>query len=97
MDEDANVSNAMLSNKMVEETADNRSVTTDLSTELAETWANICSGLRRDLGAQIFGQWIKPIKLAQFDEAIGELQLVVPSEFAASWIRDRYADRLTLA
>lgn len=60
-------------------------------------WQTISAGLRRDLGAQIFGQWIKPIKLAQFDSVSGDLQLVMPSEFASNWVRERYAERLMLA
>ncbi len=70
---------------------------TGLQTELHDAWQLICSGLRRDLGAQIFGQWIKPIKLEQFDSAKGELNLVLPSEFAANWVRERYTERLTMA
>ncbi|WP_414696330.1 chromosomal replication initiator protein DnaA [Parasphingorhabdus sp.] len=69
----------------------------EVETRLADTWHVICAGLRRDLGAQIFGQWIKPIKLSRFDSASGELQVVLPSEFAANWVRDRYAERLLLA
>ncbi|MEP2101262.1 MAG: chromosomal replication initiator protein DnaA [Parasphingorhabdus sp.] len=69
----------------------------DVASQLADVWQTICSGLRRDLGAQIFGQWIKPIKLARFDSDNGDLQLVLPSEFAANWVRERYAERLTLA
>lgn len=69
----------------------------DVASQLTDTWQTICSGLRRDLGAQIFGQWIKPIKLARFDSDSGELQLVLPSEFAANWVRERYAERLALA
>ncbi len=64
---------------------------------LEEAWRKICGGLRRDLGAQIYGQWIKPISLSRFDVESGALQLELPSEFAANWVRDRYADRLLLA
>ncbi|GAA0478174.1 chromosomal replication initiator protein DnaA [Parasphingorhabdus litoris] len=69
----------------------------DVASQLTDAWKTICSGLRRDLGAQIFGQWIKPIKLARFDADNGDLQLLLPSEFAANWVRERYAERLTLA
>ncbi|MEW4467365.1 chromosomal replication initiator protein DnaA [Parasphingorhabdus sp. JC815] len=69
----------------------------DLDPQLTDTWRTICAGLRRDLGAQIFGQWIKPIKLSRFDSATGELQVILPSEFAANWVRERYSERLTLA
>ena len=68
-----------------------------ISTDLETVWLKICAGLRRDLGAQIFGQWIKPIKLSAFDSDTGILELELPSEFAATWVRDRYAERLLLA
>ncbi len=68
-----------------------------ISTDLETIWQKICLGLRRDLGAQIFGQWIKPVKLSAFDSDTGILLLVLPSEFAANWVRDRYAERLLLA
>ncbi|WP_430416183.1 chromosomal replication initiator protein DnaA [Parasphingorhabdus sp.] len=70
---------------------------TNEAADLDLIWQKICSGLRRDLGAQIFGQWIKPIKLSHFVVSEGELHLTLPSEFAANWVRDRYADRLLLA
>jgi len=68
-----------------------------ISTDLETVWLKICAGLRRDLGAQIFGQWIKPIKLSAFDADTRILHLELPSEFAATWVRDRYAERLLLA
>nr|WP_260807159.1 chromosomal replication initiator protein DnaA [Sphingorhabdus sp. SMR4y] len=68
-----------------------------MSDDLEAIWRKICTGLRRDLGAQIFGQWIKPITLALFDSDSGSLHLELPSEFAATWVRDRYAERLLLA
>ena len=62
-----------------------------------EAWQTISSGLRRDMGAQIFGQWIRPIKLGVFDAEEGALELLLPSDFSAKWVRDHYADRLGLA
>ena len=75
-----------------------RSTETDTVREEVEAdWAIIRSGLRRDLGSQIFGQWIRPIRLGAFDAATGQLQLFLPSEFSANWVRHHYADRLSLA
>lgn len=68
-----------------------------VSADLETIWQKICAGLRRDLGAQIFGQWIKPVQLTTFDSDSGILQLTLPSEFAANWVRDRYSERLLLA
>ena len=65
--------------------------------ELGEAWQAIAGGLRRDMGAQIFGQWIRPIKLGDFDREEGALELLLPSDFSAKWVRDHYLDRLTLA
>jgi chromosomal replication initiator protein len=60
-------------------------------------WQTISSGLRRDLGAQIYGQWIRPISLGDYCSLTGTLELLLPSEFSASWVSDHYADRLRLA
>ena len=67
------------------------------SLAFADSWRMIANGLRRDLGAHIYGQWIKPIRLGRFDAASGELLLHLPTDFAANWVRDHYADRLRLA
>ncbi len=60
-------------------------------------WQNVASRLRRDLGAQIYGQWIRSINLGDFCELTGTLELLTPSEFSASWVSDHYADRIRLA
>jgi chromosomal replication initiator protein len=60
-------------------------------------WQNVASRLRRDLGAQIYGQWIRSIALGDFCELTGTLELLTPSDFSASWVSDHYADRIRLA
>ncbi len=67
------------------------------SAAFTDSWRMICGGLRRDLGAHIYGQWIKPIRLGRFDAVSGELVMQLPTDFAANWVRDHYADRLRLA
>jgi chromosomal replication initiator protein len=64
---------------------------------LENDWQAISSGLRRDLGAQVYGQWIRSIVLGNFCDLTGTLELLLPSEFSASWVSDHYADRLRLA
>ena len=64
---------------------------------LAADWSDISQGLRKDLGHQLHSQWIKPIVLGGFDPANGTLDLFLPTEFSANWVRDRFADRLSLA
>jgi chromosomal replication initiator protein len=65
--------------------------------QLESDWQTISSGLRRDLGAQIYGQWIRSISLGDFCDLTGTLELLLPSDFSASWVADHYADRLRLA
>ncbi|MBS3928814.1 MAG: chromosomal replication initiator protein DnaA, partial [Sphingomonadales bacterium] len=65
--------------------------------DLAADWADISQGLRKDLGQQLHQQWIKPIQLGSFCKDDGTLELHLPTEFSASWVSDRFADRLSLA
>ena len=65
--------------------------------DLAADWADISQGLRKDLGLQLFNQWIRPIHLGPFCKETGTLDLYLPTEFSANWVADRFADRLTLA
>ena len=64
---------------------------------LAADWADISQGLRKDLGHQLHSQWIKPIQLGPRCPETGTLELYLPTEFSANWVRDRFADRLALA
>jgi chromosomal replication initiator protein len=65
--------------------------------DLAADWADISRGLRKDLGNQLYSQWIKPIQLGALCKQSGQLDLYLPNEFAANWVADRFADRLSLA
>ena len=65
--------------------------------DLAADWADISQGLRKDLGQQLFNQWIRPIQLGGYCKETGTLDLYLPTEFSANWVGDRFADRLTLA
>jgi chromosomal replication initiator protein len=65
--------------------------------DLAADWADISQGLKKDLGPQLYGQWIKPIQLGSFCKETGSLDLFLPTEFSANWVADRFAERLSLA
>lgn len=65
--------------------------------DLAADWADIVQGLRKDLGHQLFTQWIRPIQLGPFCKQTGTLDLYLPTEFSANWVQDRLHDRLSLA
>ena len=64
---------------------------------LAADWSDICTGLKKDLGHQVFTLWIRPIEVGNFCKETGTLDLFLPTEFSANWVADRFADRLSLA
>src|SRR5918996_3714346 len=64
---------------------------------LEAAWDSIRVGLRRDCGARTFDGWLKPAELGAFDGETGELELVMPSQFMADWVRSHFGERLTLA
>src|SRR5205085_7453574 len=64
---------------------------------LEAAWDSIRTGLRRDLGARTFDGWLKPASLGEFDPDSGALDLIMPSQFMADWVRSHFGDRLALA
>jgi len=68
-----------------------------LELDLAADWNEISEGLKKDVGAQIHSQWIRPIRPGAIDVTTGTLELHLPSEFSANWVNERFADRLALA
>ncbi|MEP2725074.1 chromosomal replication initiator protein DnaA [Roseibium sp.] len=88
--------------KLTEQTGAKRSGREDLmedleAVNLAADWADISQGLRKDLGQQLHSQWIKPIQVGALDRDTGTLDLYLPTQFSADWVRDRFSDRLSLA
>src|SRR5215210_7108972 len=64
---------------------------------LDAAWESIRTGLRRDLGARTFDGWLKPAELGAFEPDGGSLEIVMPSQFMADWVRSHFGERLTLA
>ena len=64
---------------------------------LEAAWETIRAGLRRDCGARTFDGWLKPAELGAFDGDSGELEIVMPSQFMADWVRSHFGERLALA
>jgi chromosomal replication initiator protein len=64
---------------------------------LAAAWSAIRTGLRRDCGARTFDGWLKPAELGAFDPDSGSLELQMPSQFMADWVRSHFGERLQLA
>jgi chromosomal replication initiator protein len=68
-----------------------------VATPLVAAWDTIRSGLRRDCGARTFDGWLKPAELGAFDPDTGGLEIVMPSQFMADWVRSHFGERLQLA
>jgi len=70
---------------------------TGIAAPLEAAWDSIRMGLRRDLGARTFDGWLKPAGLGDLDPDSGTLEIVMPSQFMADWVRSHFGERLTLA
>lgn len=68
-----------------------------MAATLVSTWDLIRTGLRRDIGARLFDQWLRHLSLGSFCAPTGTLELAAPSEFAANFIASNYGTRLALA
>jgi chromosomal replication initiator protein len=71
--------------------------TEEVAAPLVAAWESIRIGLRRDCGARTFDGWLKPAALGEFDAESGTLDIVMPSQFMADWVRSHFGDRLGLA
>ena len=68
-----------------------------IAAPLEAAWESIRTGLRRDLGARTFDGWLKPADLGTFEPDSGTLDIVMPSQFMADWVRSHFGERLGLA
>ena len=68
-----------------------------IAAPLEAAWDSIRTGLRRDLGARTFDGWLKPAALGAFDPDSGSLDVLMPSQFMADWVRSHFGERLALA
>jgi len=60
-------------------------------------WSQICTGLRRDVGAKMFDQWLKPARLGEYCAFSQTLDILVASDFSATFVTGQFGDRLRLA
>jgi chromosomal replication initiator protein len=74
---------------------DGQTVQADDSLESA--WAGIRAGLRRDVGARMFDQWLKPVRLGDYCPESQTLDLLVASDFSANFVSGQFGDRLRMA
>jgi chromosomal replication initiator protein len=60
-------------------------------------WLQIRTGLRRDVGAKMFDQWLKPARLGEYCAFSQTLDILVASDFSATFVTGQFGDRLRLA
>ena len=64
---------------------------------VADGWGRIRAGLRRDLGARSYDQWLGRARLVSCVAPHWEPVVALPSPFVLNWIEERHGDRLRLA
>src|SRR5881296_3656383 len=57
-------------------------------------WASCLSRFEKELPAQQFNTWIRPLKLDASAAPSGELRLLAPNRFVLQWVKERYAPRI---
>lgn len=64
---------------------------------LETVWDAIRTGLRRDIGARMFDQWLKAARLGDYCAESQTLDLLFASDFTANFVAGQFGDRLRLA
>lgn len=64
---------------------------------LESAWATIRAGLRRDIGARMFDQWLKAAQLGDYCPESQTLDLLFASDFTANFVSGQFGDRLRMA
>lgn len=59
-------------------------------------WQSIRDGLRRDLGARTFEQWIRDSRLVACEAPLYQPVIAFPSSFVLSWVEQNHGDRIRL-
>src|SRR5215470_2002037 len=57
-------------------------------------WATCLSKLEKELPAQQFNTWIRPLRLDTSAAPSGELRLLAPNRFVLQWVKERFMPRI---
>src|SRR3989442_14215583 len=57
-------------------------------------WASCLSRFEKELPAQQFNTWIRPLKLDAEAAPSGELRLLAPNRFVLQWVKERFLPRI---
>ena len=57
-------------------------------------WLSCLSRLEKELPAQQFNTWIRPLKVDPAGPPAGEVRLLAPNRFVLQWVKERFAPRI---
>src|SRR5947207_2171412 len=57
-------------------------------------WASCLTRFEKELPAQQFNTWIRPLKLDASAAPSGELRLLAPNRFWLKWVKERFVPRI---
>jgi len=77
--------------------ADQIELQVEIPEALSAQWLRIREGLRRDVGARLFDQWLKSVWLGSYCDYSGRLDIYAPSDFTANFVTSQFVDRQRLA
>lgn len=60
-------------------------------------WEGVKAALRTAVGARMYDQWLRPLRLGAYCHATGTLELLAGSDFTANFIASQFGDRIRLA
>ena len=57
-------------------------------------WLSCLSRFEKELPAQQFNTWIRPLRVDTATTPSGEVRLVAPNRFVLQWVKERFAPRI---
>lgn len=57
-------------------------------------WASCLSRFEKELPAQQFNTWIRPLRVDPAEAPTGEVRLLAPNRFVLQWVKERFAPRI---
>lgn len=66
-------------------------------TEAEGVWVELRKSLRTAIGARMFDQWLRSLRVGDYCQLTGTIELHASSEFSANFIAAQFGDRITLA
>ena len=61
---------------------------------MQDFWASCLNRFEKELPAQQFNTWIRPLKLDASAAPSGELRLLAPNRFVLQWVKERFVPRI---